>query len=384
MAKQKPAKHNKSAKAGTPEDGMALPERLLAWYDCHRRRLPWRAEPGQRPDPYRVWLSEVMLQQTTVPTVAGHYDRFLARFPSVERLADASLDEVLHAWQGLGYYARARNLHRAAQAVVADHHGIVPEDPEALHALPGVGEYTIAAIRAIAFDRPANVVDGNVERVMARLFALETPLPRAKAQLKRLAATLVPDQRPGDYAQALMDLGATICTPRSPGCLGCPWAKPCLARKAGIAAELPRRAPVKLKPRRHGVVFWLERDDGAVLLRRRPESGLLGGMIDVPSTPWELDAPDARSALRHAPVATAWRVLPGEVSHGFTHFDLELRVMAGRVEMARAPSGLWSKPSGFHRHAFPTLTRKIVRHVLGTARGGTKRGRQATLRAHSG
>ena len=362
----------------------ALAQGLLAGYDRHRRHLPWRAGPGERPDPYRVWLSEIMLQQTTVPTVAGHFERFVARFPSVERLAKAPLDDVLHAWQGLGYYARARNLHRAAGQIVSRHGGAIPADAEALRALPGIGEYTVAAIMAIAFDRPANVVDGNVERVMARLFAVETPLPGAKPGLRRLAATLAPRRRPGDYAQALMDLGAEVCTPRSPGCLGCPWSAPCLARRHGIAAELPRRVPAREKPQRYGVVYWLERDDGAVMLRRRPEHGLLGGMIEVPSTPWQEEPPDAALVARHAPVAADWRCLPGVVEHGFTHFDIDLVVLAGRVSRKEAPEGLWSPPGEFHAHALPTLTKKVVRHVLGTARGAKPRRAQATARLLSG
>ncbi|MSO68752.1 MAG: A/G-specific adenine glycosylase [Alphaproteobacteria bacterium] len=360
----------------------ALPLRLLAWYDRHRRHLPWRAEAGHSAEPYRVWLSEIMLQQTTVPTVAGHYDRFIARFPRVEVLAAASLDDVLHAWQGLGYYARARNLHRAAQAIMTQHGGVLPADAEALRALPGVGDYTVAAIRAIAFGQKANVVDGNVERVMARLFAVETPLPKAKPDLKRLAATMVPDKRPGDYAQALMDLGATVCTPRAPGCLACPWAEACAGRKAGIAGDLPRRAPAKEKPRRYGTVFWLERADGAVLLRRRAEEGLLGGMIEVPSTPWGPTPPDQASTQSHAPAKAIWRPLPGVVAHGFTHFDLELTVMTARLAGGQAPVGLWSTPAEFDRHAFPTLTRKVIRHVRGASPGGRKN--QAILRAHSG
>ncbi len=349
------------------EAANALAPRLLAWYDRHRRALPWRAAPGRAPDPYRIWLSEIMLQQTTVPTVARLYERFLARFPSVERLAAAPLDDVLHAWQGLGYYARARNLHRAAQVVVELHGGRLPRDAAALRALPGVGEYTAAAIGAIAFNQPASAVDGNVERVMARMFAVEAPLPSAKRELRRLASGLVPAERAGDYAQALMDLGATLCTPRAPGCLTCPWAEPCEARRRGIAAELPRRAPVKAKPRRFGVVFWLERADGAVLLRRRPNEGLLGGMIEVPSTPWTTVPPGRDEATRHAPLARRWRRVPGEVDHGFTHFDLSLVIMAAQVGLEQAPRGLWSQPSEFHAHAMPTLTKKVVRHARGGA-----------------
>src|SRR5579885_2301985 len=270
----------RAALAATPAD------LLLAWYDRHRRVLPGRALPGERPDPYRVWLSEVMLQQTTVPAVMGYFARFLERRPDVEALAEAPLDEVLHAWQGLGYYARARNLHACARAVVARHGGAFPRDEAALRALPGIGDYTAAAIAAIAFDRRAAPVDGNVERVTARLFAIETPLPEAKPELRRLAASLVPERRAGDYAQAAMDLGATLCTPRKPRCVLCPWREECRARALGVAENLPRRRAAAARPVRRGVAFWAVREDGAVLLRRRPEAGLLGGMMEVPSTPW--------------------------------------------------------------------------------------------------
>ncbi|HZT50868.1 MAG TPA: A/G-specific adenine glycosylase, partial [Stellaceae bacterium] len=273
-----------------PRARAALPatpaDLLLAWYDRHRRVLPWRALPGERPDPYRVWLSEVMLQQTTVPAVMGYFARFLERWPDVAALAAAPLDEVLHAWQGLGYYARARNLHACARAVVARHGGAFPRDEAALRALPGIGDYTAAAIAAIAFDRRAAPVDGNVERVTARLFAIETPLPEAKPELRRLAASLVPERRAGDYAQAAMDLGATLCTPRKPRCVLCPWREECRARALGVAENLPRRRAAAARPVRRGVAFWAVREDGAVLLRRRPEAGLLGGMMEVPSTPW--------------------------------------------------------------------------------------------------
>jgi len=357
---------------------------LLAWFDRHRRRLPWRAEPGEPADPYRVWLSEIMLQQTTVPTVAGHYERFLARFPTVERLAAAPLDDVLHAWQGLGYYARARNLHRAAGEIVRRHQGRLPEAEEELRALPGIGDYTVAALRAIAFDRPANVIHRNVERVITRLYAIEEPLPRAKGEIKRRAAGLVPGQRAGDYAQALMDLGAMVCTPRAPGCLGCPWASLCEARRQGIAAELPRRLSPKPKPVRYGMVFWLERDDGAILLRRRPDEGLLGGMIEVPSGPW-LDAlQSVDEAAPFAPASAAWRLEAGMVSHGFTHFDIELAVARARIARAAAPDGLWARPEDFHRHALPTLTKKVVRHVLGQGWGKRGMPAQATRRPVSG
>lgn len=342
---------------------------LLAWYDRHRRRLPWRAAPGVRPDPYHVYLSEIMLQQTTVATVAGYFDRFLQRWPGVADLAAAPLDEVLHAWQGLGYYARARNLHKGAQAVVARHGGTFPADEAALRALPGIGPYTAAALAAIAFDRPANVVDGNVERVMARLFAIATPLPAAKPALRAAAARLVPQRRPGDYAQALMDLGATICTPRKPRCFLCPLQGACLARRDGLQALLPARAAKPEKPQRHGVAFALRRADGALLLRRRPEQGLLGGMMEVPSTPWG-DAPwpaaDAQALAPLAVPAGAWRALPGAVRHVFTHFALELTVMAATVPAGAAPpeAGRWVPVDRLGEQALPTVMKKIIAHAL--------------------
>jgi A/G-specific adenine glycosylase len=239
-------------------------------------------------------------------------------------------------------------------------------------------------LRAIAFDRSANVIDGNVERVIARLFAIEEPLPRAKSEIKRLAATLLPDRRAGDYAQALMDLGAMVCTPRSPGCLACPWASLCEARRLGIAAELPRRLAAKPKPVRYGVVFWLEREDGAVLLRRRPDKGLLGGMIEVPSGPWVDALQSLDEAAPFAPAQAAWRPEAGMVSHGFTHFDIGLAVVRARIAKAAAPDGLWAKPEEFHRHALPTLTKKVVRHVLGAGWGKRAAPAQATWRVVSG
>jgi len=338
--------------------------RLLDWYDRHARTLPWRTPPRRRrpPDPYHVWLSEVMLQQTTVATVEPYFRAFVARWPTLEALAAAELDAVLHAWQGLGYYARARNLHRCAGAVVERHGGRLPETEAGLRALPGIGPYTAAAIAAIAFDRPATVVDGNVERVVARLFAVTTPLPAARAELRRLAATLTPRARPGDFAQAMMDLGAGLCTPRAPDCRRCPVAAACAGRAAGIAAELPRRAPRKPRPLRHGVAFWTVRPDGAVLLRRRRERGLLGGMMEVPSTEWRRRPWGEAEARAAAPVAADWRALPGVVDHGFTHFRLRLTVLAGRADDRAA--GLWCPPDRLSEHALPTLMKKVVRHAL--------------------
>jgi A/G-specific adenine glycosylase len=339
---------------------------LLNWYDRHARQLPWRLSPAQarcggRPDPYRVWLSEIMLQQTTVATVGPYFRAFLERWPTIADLAAADLDEVLHAWAGLGYYARARNLHKCARAVADAHGGAFPDSEAGLRALPGIGPYTAAAIAAIAFDRPATVVDGNVERVMTRLFAVEDSLPAAKSQLRVLAKRLTPLARPGDYAQAVMDLGATVCTPRAPKCLMCPWQSSCRAQALGIAESLPRRAPKAERPLRQGLAFWTVRSDGAVLLRRRPERGLLGGMMEVPSSDW---AARQSADLAHAPVTAKWRELPGQVTHGFTHFRLELTVVAARVRKNARADGVWIMPEAFGDYALPTLTKKVVRHAL--------------------
>ncbi len=344
-----------------------LPDRLLAWYDRHRRRLPWRAPPGRRADPYAVWLSEIMLQQTTVAAVDAYFRRFLERWPTVDDLAAAPLDDVLHAWQGLGYYARARNLHKCAGIVAGEMDGRFPDTEGRLRELPGVGPYTAAAIAAIAFDRRAVVVDGNVERVIARLHRLETPLPDCKPEIQALADALTPDRRPGDYAQAVMDLGATVCTVASPKCMLCPWSDDCAGKS--VARDLPRRKPKRAKPLRRGVAFWLVRDDGAVLLRRRPPKGLLGGMMEVPSTEWRPgDTPDPAACVDEAPLPPGdRRVMDGVVRHGFTHFDLELTVIVGRVN-GRAPNDcVWCLPDAFGDHALPTVMKKIVRHAL--ARG---------------
>jgi len=338
------------------------PAALLAWYDRHRRDLPWRSPPGRRPDPYLVWLSEIMLQQTAVVTVGPYFDRFVARFPSLRALAAASLDEVLHLWQGLGYYARARNLHACARAVVEHHCGRFPDDAAVLRRLPGIGDYTAAAIAAIAFDRPMAAVDGNVERVVARIFAERAALPAAKPRLRALAASLVPDVRAGDFAQAMMDLGAVICTPRRPRCVLCPWREDCAAAAQGIAERLPVQAEKPERPLRYGVAFWLSRGDGAVLLQRRPENGLLGGMIELPSTPWREARWTESEAIAAAPADSLWTVFPGTVSHGFTHFRLDLGLLAGTTN--DPPPGIWAHPSEFKDYAFPTLTKKLVKHAM--------------------
>lgn len=304
-----------------------------------------------------------MLQQTTVVTVGPYFEAFLERWPTVDSLAAAELDSVLHAWQGLGYYARARNLHKCAIAVTADHGGRFPESEAELRALPGIGPYTAAAVAAIAFDQPMVPVDGNVERVMARLHAVHAPLPEAKNQLTELAHGYATNHRPGDFAQALMDLGATVCTPRNPNCGNCPLQRKCRATAAGSPELLPKRLPKAAKPSRHGVVFWLESSEGEVLLRRRPESGLLGGMMEFPSTEWR-DAPWLLSkAKRQAPEKTRWRTLPGQVSHTFTHFDIEFTVLAGYCDRTDA-EGVWRQVEEFKNLALPTVMKKIARHAL--------------------
>ncbi len=343
-------------------------ERLLAWYDRHRRTMPWRAPAGERTEPYRVWLSEIMLQQTTVATVGDYFHRFVKRWPTVEALADAPLDDVLSAWAGLGYYARARNLHACARTVIERHAGVFPEDEAALLALPGIGPYTASAIRAIAFDHPASAVDGNVERVIARLFALTTPLRDVKAEINVRAAQLVPLQRAGDYAQAMMDLGATVCTPRTPSCVICPLMKGCKGREQGIAEELPRRAPKSDKPTRRGLAFVLSNRDGAILLRKRPPKGLLGGMDEVPSSAWREGKLVVADALTEAPVPANWKILEGGVRHTFTHFHLELVVAHATAATSRlaklSPGTAWVTLDKLTERALPTVMRKVIAHAV--------------------
>ncbi len=341
---------------------------LLAWYDRHRRVLPWRAKPGEAIDPYRVWLSEIMLQQTTVKAVAPYFARFLARWPDVAALSASPLDDVLRLWAGLGYYARARNLHACAQAVAA--RGGFPRDEPALTALPGIGRYTAAAIAAIAFDTRTVPVDGNVERVVTRVFAIEAELPAAKPEVHRLAQTLAPDRRAGDFAQALMDLGATICTPVKPACALCPWNEACAARRRGDAGTFPRKAPKRAGRLRRGAAFVAIRADGHVLLRSRPPKGLLGGMTEVPTTDWSHDFDEAQAppqAPRVGRAASAWRRLPGVVTHVFTHFPLELVVYAAQVPRnARAPAGArWVAIEALPDEALPNVMRKVLTHALG-------------------
>jgi A/G-specific adenine glycosylase len=365
------------------------PALLLGWYDRHRRRLPWRPLPGVSPDPYRVWLSEIMLQQTTVQTVGPYFEKFLLKWPSVAELGGASLDEVLRMWAGLGYYSRARNLHACAVAVKRDHGGAFPDTEDGLRALPGIGTYTAAAIAAIAFGRHTMPVDGNIERVVSRLFAVEEPLPKSKPLIRQLAATLLASThagdaktragdaktragdaktRAGDSAQALMDLGSSICTPKRPVCALCPLNDGCAARSRGDQETFPRKAPKKAGKLRRGAAFVVTRGD-ALLVRTRAEKGLLGGMTEVPTSDW-LAAQDDKAALKQAPAlkgVARWHRKVGVVTHVFTHFPLELVVYTVRVAAgSRAPQGMrWVPIATLQEEALPTVMRKVIAHGLG-------------------
>jgi len=338
---------------------------LLRWYDRHHRRLPWRAAPGGKgtatADPYRVWISEIMLQQTTVVAVLPYYERFLTKFPTVRDLAAAPVEDVMAAWAGLGYYARARNLHACARAVAAA--GGFPDTAEALRDLPGIGPYTATAIAAIAFNRPGIPVDGNVERVLSRLFAIADPLPGSKPRIREAAALLEADRaaraRPSDFAQALFDLGATICTPTQPACALCPWRDGCTGLSQGVAADLPRKSPKPDRPHRHGAHFWLTDAAGNVLLRRRPPEGLLGGMTELPGTPWRDRRWPRADALAHAPMDANWRPA-GTVRHGFTHFTLDIALFAALVPDIRA-EGFLRPVTALDAEALPSVMRKCVR-----------------------
>jgi len=352
---------------------------LLDWYDRHRRLLPWRPPPGQRADPYRVWLSEIMLQQTGVKTVAPYFLKFLARWPDVDALGRASLDDVLRMWAGLGYYSRARNLHACAMTVRRDHGGVFPDTEQALRTLPGIGPYTAAAIAAIAFGRHTMPVDGNIERVVSRLFAVEQALPQAKPLIQRLAATLLGagdaesragdvESRAGDSAQALMDLGASICTPKRPACALCPLNGDCAARGRGDQESFPRKAAKKSGALRQGAAFVVTRGD-QLLVRSRAEKGLLGGMTEVPTSQW-LAAQDDETALQQAPVlkgVARWHRKAGVVTHVFTHFPLQLVVYTATVA-ARAPAPAamrWVPIATLKGEALPSLMRKVIAHGLG-------------------
>ena len=357
-----------------PVASASRPALLLAWYDRHRRRLPWRAPAGERADPYRVWLSEIMLQQTGVKTVGPYFEKFLARWPDVASLGRASQDDVLRMWAGLGYYSRARNLHACAVAVLRDHGGVFPDTEEGLRQLPGIGPYTAAAIGAIAFDIRTMPVDGNIERVVSRLYAVEEPPPQAKPRIQELASTLLgpsragdEESRAGDSAQALMDLGSSICTPKKPACALCPLNDDCAARARGDQETFPRKAPKKAGDLRRGAAFIVTRGD-ELLVRTRAEKGLLGGMTEVPGSEW-LAGQDGKAALSQAPLLkgiTRWHRKAGVVTHVFTHFPLELVVYTATVPArTRAPEGMrWVPVATLADEALPNVMRKAITHGL--------------------
>ena len=327
----------------------AFRKSILDWYDRHQRVLPWRVKSGEVSNPYLVWLSEIMLQQTTVPTVGPYFEKFTKKWPTVHDLAQASQDDVLHEWAGLGYYARARNLHKCAQIVSQDLNGVFPQKQNQLEKLPGIGGYTSAAICAIAFNKPANVVDGNIERIISRIFAVEIPMPDAKPILKQKAGLLSDKKtdRPGDYAQALMDIGSSICIPKTPKCMLCPVIKFCEARKLGIESELPKKKPKKPKPQKHGIVYWFENEKGEIALERRGDKEMLGGMLGLPTSEWvstekPLDKIDENNFI----------------SHSFTHFDLKLYVH----KKQKADSDyIWISKDKLDRTGLPTLFKKVVK-----------------------
>ncbi|MEN3793878.1 A/G-specific adenine glycosylase [Fulvimarina sp. MAC3] len=345
-----------------------LSRKILDWYDIHARDMPWRVGPnarkaGIRPDPYRVWLSEVMLQQTTVAAVKPFFERFVNRWPTVSDLAAADANEVMAEWAGLGYYSRARNLHACAQTVATEYGGTFPQTAAGLKALPGIGDYTSAAIASIAFDEPAPVVDGNIERVVTRLYRIADPLPGAKPRIREKVADLTPEDRPGDFAQAMMDLGATICVPRSPNCLICPATGSCEARSEGDQSRYPVKAPKKQVPSRVGAAFVaVRRSDGAVWLRRRPSSGMLGGMAEAPSTNWSARE-DGETGINAAPFAAEWQ-MAGAVDHGFTHFKLQLTVYRAEIEETPDVDGWWAAVDQIADQGLSTLMRKVVTRAL--------------------
>lgn len=350
--------------------------KLLAWYDRHHRVLPWRVTPpehrkGIKPDPYRIWLSEIMLQQTTVEAVKAYFLKFTSKWPDIQALADATEDDVLRGWAGLGYYSRARNLKKCADMIVSAHNGKFPASVEGLKQLPGIGDYTSAAIAAIAFNIPAAVVDGNVERVVSRLFAIKTMMPQAKAEIRTFTQQITPQDRPGDFAQAMMDLGATICTPKKPACLACPLQDNCMASTQGEPEIYPVKPPKKPRPIRYGAAFIILSTQRQIYLRKRDDKGLLGGMSEVPNSDW-VSATEAQSpqeiaqltSVELAPFASNWQA-SGSITHIFTHFELRLSIY--KTEAADLPpsnNGWWVAADALSDEALPTVMKKAISAVL--------------------
>jgi A/G-specific adenine glycosylase len=340
-------------------------DKLLAWYDRHHRAMPWRVPPagvaaGVKPDPYAVWLSEIMLQQTTVAAVRSYFLKFIQLWPTVTHLAAANEEDVLKAWAGLGYYSRARNLKKCADEIMRNHNGAFPQTAEILSQLPGIGPYTSAAIAAIAFNEPVPVVDGNVERVFTRLFAIDTPLPAAKPEIRQRVSELMTTARPGDYAQALMDLGATICSPRKPSCLICPLNAYCRGFEAGNSEVFPVKPPKTAKPLRRGAAFVAFNETGQILVTKRGSKGLLASMTEVPTTDWT-SRRDGIATRDGAPFAADWTSC-GSVRHVFTHFELELSVFKTTTTLPAAANHWWS--TDIEAEALPSLMKKVISAAL--------------------
>ncbi len=340
-----------------------LADAILSWYDVAARDWPWRSRGACLSEPYHVWRSEIMLQQTTVQTVIPYFHQFLERWPTVDSIAQADLNDILHAWQGLGYYARARNLHKCAIVVVDMYGGNFPKTESQLLELPGIGSYTAAAIAAIAFNITTVPVDGNIERVISRLYSLKKPVRQTKDQVRKLATKILPKDRSGDFAQALMDLGATICRPKSPTCLKCPLSMACLAFKSGMPELYPVKLQKKHKPTRYGVAFWLQNENQDIWMRKRPPEGLLGGMIEVPSTDWREEFWTEAEIWKLAPLNANWLPHEGFITHTFTHFHLHITVWTGKTSSNVNTNGFWSAPNQFSELALPTLMKKIILHA---------------------
>lgn len=339
---------------------------LLRWYDNEGRVLPWRARGEQTINPYHVWLSEIMLQQTTVVTVIPYFLSFIQRWPTFQQLAEASLDDILHAWQGLGYYARARNLHLCAKKIALDYTGKLPISSDELIKLPGIGPYTAKAIAAIAFNEHVLPVDGNIARILSRIYAISTPLPNGMPEIQSAATAFTPQTRPGDFAQAMMDLGATVCIPRTPSCEKCPFQPTCKAHSLGIAAELPLKNKKKTRPQKYAVAYILKREDGGILLRKRPDKGLLGGMMGVPTSEWQVKKMEGKDIGRDAPFITHWKSLKSPIHHSFTHFDLEVEPYYASIctKEAKILEGEWVLPHQLNLYALPKLFKKIIETSL--------------------
>lgn len=336
---------------------------IIAWYAVHGREFPWRYKIDEKPSTYHVWLSEIMLQQTTTTTVKPYFNKFTEQWPDIDSLSEASLDSVLKAWAGLGYYTRARNLHLCAQKIVQSYGSVFPETEQELLSLPGIGPYTAAAISAIAFDHPASPIDGNIARILARVFKLKSVKPQLLVEAKEVMQELVPKRHNGAFVQALMDIGATICKPRETLCAQCPINQSCRAHLDGQQADFPQKGIKKIIPIKYGYFYWIEDDAGRVCIQQRPQTGLFGGMYEIPSSSWQSEDEGSKKALTAAPVSFKGKEDGVIISHTFTHFHLKMKILRGRVARA-GDKGLWVYPSELHHYAMPTLMKKVMRHCL--------------------